>query len=417
MVEQVEEVANAPSHEGLFRNYKFISLWLAGAVSSFSLSVYLLSEEWYVVTGLNLGSMLGIVMMVTLIPRVIFMFVGGTLSDRIERKKLLFLSDFIRGILVGLMALLVFLGILNIWVLLFFAFAFGSLDAFYWPANRSFLPFLVHEDQLTRANSVIQGTNQMLMMAGPAFGAVLIHWVGFKGVFAITALLLLVGSLLNLAIRETAKPRANGKQAPLSIFKDFKETLAYIKTEPYLITSMGTSIVINFLLSSPLSVGLPLLVKNVMHGNSYHLSLMEGGITFGMFLGAVIAGVFNFKKKRAILNLSLIGIDAIFIFGLSEVVSLWAGVLCIVFIGLFIAIGNVIGPALSQSYIKKEQMGRVQSLMSMSSMGLMPLSFALVSCLLSVGLSISFLLVASSILTLIFVVLVLVFVRSLWRID
>lgn len=400
--------------ESLFRNQQFLFLWLAGAASSFSLSVYMISEEWYVVSKLNVPGMLGIVTMLTLIPRVILMFVGGSFADRINRAKILFLSDFIRGLLVAGMAVFFIFGGLNVYVLMFFAFSFGILDAFYWPANSSLVPSVVPKSDLTRANSVIQGSNQIFMIGGPVVGASLIHFIDFKGVFIFTAVLLLFGSLLNRRIQDPGEKLQTKKP---SVIADLKETISYIKTEPYLMTAMGTGIMINFFFSGPISVGIPILVKNVYHGNSLDLSYMSGTLSGGMCLGALLMGLINLKKKRAVANLIMIAVMDVITMILSQTSSVWYGIICMGFIGVVIAASNVNGPSITQSIVDPKRMGRVQSIMAMSGMGLTPLSFALVSVLLSAGIKMADMLLVASLLGLVFIVCVLTFVRSLWRID
>lgn len=403
------------AERSLFTNRRFVFLWLASAASSFALSVYALSEEWYVVSGLNRVNLLGVVMMLTMIPRVIFMFVGGTLSDRIERRKLLFLSDFLRGILVGGMTLLVMLGLLNVWLLMVFALLFGLLDAVYWPASRSILPFIVDKDRLTRANSIVQGTNQTLMIAGPAAGAVLIQWIDFRGVFSVIALLLLFGSLLNWGIKEEGNPVSVTPQQ--SILSSLKDTIAYIRTVPYIPIMMATSIVINFFISGPISLGLPILVKNVIHGDALDLSFLEGSLFIGMVIGSLLAGVANFRKKRAVLNLGMIGFLGIATVVMSQIDTVWFGIGVVIVAGAAISTVNIIGPALAQSIIEPKMMGRVQSFTSMTGMGLTPLSFALVSVLLSAGISITAMLLVSGVAVMIFSIVILIKARVLWTVD
>ncbi|MEH6944704.1 MFS transporter, partial [Bacillus sp. JJ722] len=80
----------------LFKNRAFIFLWLTSSASFLALSTYLFTEQWYIITVLQQENILGIVMMVTMIPRVIFMFIGGVLADRFRRSKIMFFSSFIR---------------------------------------------------------------------------------------------------------------------------------------------------------------------------------------------------------------------------------------------------------------------------------------------------------------------------------
>lgn len=140
----------------LFKNRAFLFLWLSSTSSFLALSTYLFAEQWYVIRSLGQESALGIVMMVTLIPRVLLMTVGGVWADCFKRSKIMLFSSFTRFLLVFLMITLLHLHLLNLWSLLFFALLFGILDAFFSPANQSLLPLLFPKEMLTRSNSFIQ---------------------------------------------------------------------------------------------------------------------------------------------------------------------------------------------------------------------------------------------------------------------
>jgi len=67
--------------------------------------------------------------------------------------------------------------------------------------------------------------------------------------------------------------------------------------------------------------------------------------------------------------------------------------------------------------VDPKRMGRVQSLMAMSGMGLTPVSFALVSFLLSLGIRMTDMLLVASLFGLVFIITVLSSVKTLWKID
>jgi DHA3 family macrolide efflux protein-like MFS transporter len=84
----------------VWTNRRFLILWLGSGLTSLAFSVYLLSESWYVVQKLDRESWLGIVMMMTTIPRVLLMTVGGVLADRVLRSKILSVLNVSRSIMI-----------------------------------------------------------------------------------------------------------------------------------------------------------------------------------------------------------------------------------------------------------------------------------------------------------------------------
>lgn len=409
-------VQEVMSEESILRNKKFLFLWVATIFTGLSLSMYLISETWFVVNRLKQDSWLGIVMMVTTIPRILLMAVGGVLADKISRSQTMFLSNLTRGLLVAGLVVLILMDILNVWLLLLFAFLFGVLDAFFWPASNSFIPMIVQKSQITRANSIIQTTSQLTLMIGPAFAGFIIKFYSFAGAFLTAAVLLIVSSLIMKFMREEKKEHEASMNAD-SLKEDLKEGIHYVKRMPYVLVVMGSSIIVNFLLVGPINIGLPLLVEHTLKGDILDLSYLESSLAVGMFAGAIITGVFNFKRKRAILSLSLIAILGVMNGLLSQMTILWYGIFIMVIAGTCLAISNIISPSLTQELVEPKMMGRVQSLISTASMGFTPLSFAFVSVLLTFDISIQVIMLTSSVLMTLFVFIVLWKVKIIHSID
>lgn len=413
---KVNTVQEVMSEESILRNKKFLFLWVATIFTGLSLSMYLISETWFVVNRLKQDSWLGIVMMVTTIPRILLMAVGGVLADKISRSQTMFLSNLTRGLLVAGLVVLILMDVLNVWLLLLFAFLFGVLDAFFWPASNSFIPMIVKKSQITRANSIIQTTSQLTLMIGPAFAGFLIKFYSFAGAFGTAAVLLIVSSLIMKFMREEKKEHEVSLDAG-SLKEDLKEGIHYVKRMPYLLVVMGSSIIVNFLLVGPINIGLPLLVEHTLKGDILDLSYLESSLAVGMFAGAIITGVLNFKRKRAIMSLSLIAILGVMNGLLSQMTILWYGIAIMVIAGTCLAISNIISPSLTQELVEPKMMGRVQSLISTASMGFTPLSFAFVSVLLTFDISIQVIMLTSSVLMTLFVFIVLWKMKIVRTID
>jgi MFS transporter, DHA3 family, macrolide efflux protein len=100
------------------------------------------------------------------------------------------------------------------------------------------------------------------------------------------------------------------------------------------------------------------------------------------------------RKKRILLIVGVIAVEGLLLGLIGHVYSLWAAVSLEFLMGLCIACNNVPMLALIQEYAAPEKLGRVMSLSSMASMGLSPISYAMVSALLSGGVSVGIILPA-----------------------
>ncbi|MFD3450556.1 MFS transporter [Microbacteriaceae bacterium 4G12] len=399
--------------KSILRNSQFLFLWIASTFTGLAFSVYLITESWYVVNQLNMASMLGIVMMMTTIPRVLLMAFGGVMADRFKRSHILFTVNMLRAGILLILVFLVWNSQLNIWWLMAFACSFGILDAFFWPSSNSLIPQIVDKEQITQANSIVQTTNQLSLMIGPALAAFIMKFASFSASFAIAAGLLLISSILVRLVRESAPQQT--KQH--SFIKDLKEGILYVKGVPFILTIMCTSIVVNFFLVGPLNIGLPILVKQTLKGDILDLSYLESSFAIGMTAGAILTGLIGFRKKRAVISLTLIGVLGIGCALLSQMTTIWYGIIVVSILGICLSISNIISPSLIQELVEPSMMGRVQSLMSTASMGFVPLSFAAVSVLLSSGISISLIMLISCTVLTLFVFGILWRVKIVWTVD
>lgn len=370
----------------LFKNRAFLFLWLSSTSSFLALSTYLFAEQWYVIRALGQESALGIVMMVTLIPRVLLMTVGGVWADRFKRSKIMLVSSFTRFLLVFVMITLLHLHLLNLWSLLFFALLFGILDAFFSPANQSLLPLLVPKEMLTRSNSFIQTSNQVAMFAGPMIGGWIITVSSFSVLFLFVACFLLITSAFTLCIKEK-NSSPSSKQA--STRQELLEGFQYVWNMPFLKSILFILMTINVLFFGPLLMGIPLLASEVLHGKAVEVSFLQSSYQGGMLGGALLIGLLNIRKNRGLSILILISFLGIFLSLLGQMYDLWQGILLLVMMGFMSSMINVPLVSIIQENSETDKLGRVMSFVNASSNGLVPLSYAFVSICLTFGTSIS----------------------------
>jgi MFS family permease len=107
-------------------------------------------------------------------PRALFMLLGGAVTDRLSPRMVMLVSDFIRLALTGLMALAIFTGSVQMWMVYVFALGFGLVAGFAVPAGNSIVPMLVAEEDLQAGNSIIMGSSRLIQFVGPTIAGILI---------------------------------------------------------------------------------------------------------------------------------------------------------------------------------------------------------------------------------------------------
>ncbi|MDI6532993.1 MFS transporter [Bacillus mycoides] len=415
-MEELQQNKSALEGSGkpLLKNTNFLFLWAATLFSSFALAFFTFSQTWYIAKTLNLEASLGIVFVALSVPRLIFMIIGGALADKFPKKNIMFYSNIIRAILVATILTWFIVGDVTLYTFALFALFFGLADAFFWSADGSILPELVEKSCLTQANSLTQMTNQGSVILGPVLGGILIKFTNYETIFSITILLLIIAAILVQKIQFTV-PEKN--ETDKGMFTSIKEGISYVKESPFLSTFLICSAFLNLFLIGPMQVGFPLFVKNVLHGDSLQFSYLEASVGGGMAIGAVIVGLKNINRRRGLFCIIMMLLSGVFFLAINFSTVLWQALLAGMFYGITIAMAIVPLMAMIQSTVKEEMMGRVMSLLMLSSMGFIPLSYAFTSLALGIGIPIVTVMKSGAIAVIVFVLFVAIRVPVVRKFD
>ena len=147
----------------------FRLLFIGQAVSLLGDQFYLIALPWLVLHELTgSGLALGTILSAATVPRMIFLLIGGAASDQLSPHKLMVASNGLRSIVCAILTLLVLFKTVSLWHLFVLAAAFGTLDGFFSPAMKAFIPALLDEEKLMAGNALLQFTHMLTKSIGPA---------------------------------------------------------------------------------------------------------------------------------------------------------------------------------------------------------------------------------------------------------
>ncbi|MDW5415028.1 MFS transporter [Iodobacter sp. CM08] len=373
----------------LLSNRNFLLLWLASIVSNFALAVAMLAETWLVINTLGAKEQLGLVMIAGSVPRILLMAVGGVLADRIKRSHIILASVGLRVLLLFAMIPLLAAGKISMGIMIVFALIYGALDAFFWPARDALVPNIVADNDLTRANSIMLTTNQIGLVFGPVLGGAMLALFSYEVVFALTGIMLALGLIAIAMIHE---PALLAGRARFNMLAELKEGVQYAIQTPVLRALMLVYAAANLLFMGPLGLGIPIIVTDLLQGNASTLSFMQSAFAAGMVLGGLLLTLYPPSKKRLLMITVVIAIEGLLLATLALANWLPLALALQVLIGLGVAANNIPMMSLIQHYTERQKLGRIMSLNSMASMGLAPLSYALVTGLFSMHIGIEWVL-------------------------
>ncbi|GAA0448003.1 MAG: MFS transporter [Bacillota bacterium] len=381
--------------EGLpiFKNRNFILLFIGSLFSAPGYYVYLIGAEWLMLSLDDNRFYFGMLFFAASVPRLLLLTVGGIVADRFNKRTILFISDFTRAILIFVLLLFLFMDAVTVWHLIVLAALFGISDAFSYPVINSLTPMILEKEQLQRGNSLIQMTTQISPILGPALGGTLIALLGFKGVFSVAFVMLLIASLTVLFMRLKQADATGEKKTPL---EDLKEGFSYARKNELIMSIVFTAFFLNFFFTGPFSIGMPIIVKDIFAGNAISLATVQTAMGIGALIGAIFLASIKLKKQGLTVIISLIVLGVIYTsIGMSSYLYLTAGL--VASLAFLLQLVNIPIMTILQKSTEKRMLGRMMSLLMTVSTGLVPISYVITSLLIAVGVSIQTIIIVSGI--------------------
>ncbi|MBU7030991.1 MAG: MFS transporter, partial [Theionarchaea archaeon] len=225
----------------------------------------------------------GKLMIFATIPTILFSPIAGVYVDRVDRRKLMIGADILRGILV--LAIPFTTGLYQIYILTFFI---SLLSRFFFPARTSLIPMLLKKELLLPANSIIQSTQLFSTIVGPAIGAGVVAFIGYRLVFFIDSASFFVSAFTILLIH-VRKLESPGGTTLNEVYHSMVEGFRYIRnSRPVLfIVLIWFGIMLAF---GGVNVLYVVFVKEVLGLTIEGIGFLETTSGVGMFLGAAMVG-------------------------------------------------------------------------------------------------------------------------------
>lgn len=215
-----------------------------------------------------------------------FLVVGlpaGALIDRMLKRRVMLRADFVRALAMGVIPLLWFLGVLEMWHLIVLTTIVGIARVFFDVAYQSYIPVLVERDKISDANSKLETTSQLAGIGGPALGGALLTIVQAPAILLTTAATYLVSFVMLSTITDTEVPAAKEDRRPLWI--EIKEGLAFVWNEHLLRRIVACTGVGNLFFSFAMTL-MPILVLRELGLSPAVLGIATGVGAVGGLLGA-----------------------------------------------------------------------------------------------------------------------------------
>ena len=322
-------------------------------------------------------SSLGLVLAAQALPLAAFALVGGVVGDRVSRQRLMLASDLARAATQALAATLLITGVAEIWHLAVLAGVYGAAEAFFRPAAGGLIPRLVPDEHLLQANSLIAMSQSLGMVLGPAIAGVLIALFGPGSAIAIDAASFIVsaGCLALMSPRPGARVDTSGETGA-AFLEQLREGWREVTSRVWLRSFLGVLGAYHLIaLPCVLALG-PIVAERELDGaSSWAVIVAMFGI--GSIIGAAVGLRAGPRRPMLACAVAFLGAacQPAIIAGAGSTLAIGAFELLA---GICVAFGFTVWETTLGREIPAASLSRVTSFDWFTSVGLMPLGYALV---------------------------------------
>jgi len=350
------------------RHPNFRLFWSGNFLSNIGTWMQNVAQGWLVLTLTNSAFWLGVVGFAGSIPFLLFTLFGGVVADRVNKRRLLLITQSVMMLLAFTLATLTWLKVITVWEVVVLSFLNGMAMAMNAPSYQALVPRLVPREDLTNAIALNSAQFNMSRILGPTLGGYAMAAVGMAGNFFLNgfSFLAVLFALLRIRYPEQEQRRHPGYLTSL------RQGFGYLRGQPQMLVLVWMTAVAS-LLAIPFLTFIPFFAKVQLHAGESGLGWLLAASGLGAVLGAVTVAYLGTLRHRG----RVVVIAGMFFFAsiagfcysqsflLSQGLALVEGYSAILMISSF----NVAIQHLSSD----EMRGRVMSIYATSFLGLPPL--------------------------------------------
>jgi MFS family permease len=281
---------------------------------------------------------------------------GGVLADRMDRRRLLIITQSLAALLALALALLSFFGQVRVWHIYLVTFLSGAVGIFDAPARTALIPTLVRAEQLATAYALNITWRQIATLSGPFIGGVVIAAYGISASYFIDALSF-ISVIVCLALMRAQPPLpVVEKESPLQSVRGGFE---FIRANSAILGLMGMDTCVQFF--GAYRSMMPVFARDILGTGPTGLGALLGVPAFGALAGSgIVMAMGNPKHKgKLIIGVTLIYTAGLICFALSR--SLVLSLVIVFLLGLVDAVGETLRDTLIQLITPDRMRGRVKS--------------------------------------------------------
>jgi MFS family permease len=363
-------------------NPNFWKYWAGQTISNLgsSITIFALPLLVYKLSGSALN--LGISAAANMLPYLLFGLLLGALTDRVDRKRMMILTDISRALVIATIPLAYELGLLSVWWIYAVGFIHTTLTICFEAGQFAAIPGLVDRDDLVTANGRIQASYSAASILGPVLAGVLVVLMPLAFLMLLDALSFLLSAFSLGLITISFNRSSHEERERRHIFQDVSEGLRYVWGHPVLRNISLMMAAVNFVAATQ-GAQLILFAKTRLHASDVQTGLLYTAGSVGVVVLALAAGPLRKRWSFSRVALSALMLDGCCILLMAFTHSIW---LALITEGLAQGFGilfNINTGSLRQVIVPDHLLGRVMSIASVLAWSAIPLGSFLGGLLIS----------------------------------
>ncbi len=351
------------------RHRDFRYLWLGNSIVMGGNQATFIAASYLAYELTDSAFILGLVSMGFALPMLTLSLLGGALSDRMPRKRILQIGQLLIAASAASVAVAIKLDVVAWGHLLAASAVQGVAFAFVVPARQSLIADIVGEDLAGNAVALVSVSFSITGLLGPAVAGVLYDAIGPFGVYVVVLASDLLAVLCTSLVRHSASPRRSSSTEKPSFLRDIGAGLRYVRNDGLLVALIVVALAFT-VLAMPYRFLLPVLVVDVYDQGPRTLGLLSSMIGLGAIVGASYVAWSGRRWRGALLIGGAVASGlGLALVGTVPVLAVAVGLTVIVGIGD--ALRRALNQALLLETANAEYRGRVVSIYAMN-FGLTP---------------------------------------------
>jgi MFS family permease len=386
----------------------FLFMWTSGVFLNISMVIRnLIAGQWlYDETGsAALLGFLGVVMLAQL-PMILY---GGALADRIDRKKLMILTQLVAVAMVSVMTALAFADALRPWHIFAITALSGMVNTLGGAARPAMLPRVVPRHLLPQAVTILTISGQASQIGAPIFFGGLYDGLGVAVALLITTIVTTASVVFPFFIKASGKPEEKPRTSTWTSLKEGFRFVSKHQLLPGLYALDFAVTVVSFYRQL-----FPIFAKELYGLGATGTGLLNSANSAGSILGSFLVFFTERVAHKGRLVLFAVALYAVFLIAFGLVHTLWLGLIIVAVLGLTDSVSMTMRQAIVQLTTPDQLLGRASSVRNFAAMvsnNLGQIEVGVTSAAIGAGST----MVLGGILSVFFVIIIWRFMPGIWR--